>query len=134
MTEPIPNLPLLRKVLDHIDAHPDEWYQQDWGIQPTEYAECTGHDIEALPAPACGTAFCIAGHAAIMSGARPLWRNGKMNDVCTPAGAVVGTGDYAAEVLGLTSDEDVALFDEWNSRETIQRHAEAIAARAGEAL
>lgn len=27
---PTPNIPLLRKVMEHIESHPDEWDQNYW--------------------------------------------------------------------------------------------------------
>lgn len=30
--EPIPNLPLIRKIRDHIDAHPEEWRQESFAM------------------------------------------------------------------------------------------------------
>lgn len=42
------NVPLLRKTLEHIEAHPEEWNQSAW---------------------ACGTAGCFAWHAAMLDGA-----------------------------------------------------------------
>lgn len=123
---PVPNLPLLRKVLDHIDAHPDEWNQNEWGIQ-TERSSC-------------GTAFCIAGHVAVMSGAEPVWDiDGSMVHVRRPNGQPTPVGVYAAEQLGITWEESGSgyvpgLFAGHNTREDIQRIAERIAERAGEVL
>lgn len=51
------NAPLLRKVLDHITAHPEEWDQTDWASMTS-----------------CGTACCVAGHAAVMTGHTPDFR------------------------------------------------------------
>ncbi len=46
------NVPLLRKTLEHITAHPKEHDQEIW----------------ALRLPSCGTKGCVAYHAAIMEG------------------------------------------------------------------
>lgn len=120
---PVPNLPLLRKVLDHIDAHPEEWDQ--W-----QFARVVS----------CGTAFCVAGHAAVMSGAEPVFSPGS-DRTCTfrtAEGWTVDVESYARDLLGLTPDEasvvDGGLFDTANDRADVQRIAEAIAARAGEVL
>lgn len=102
-----PNVALLSKVLDHITAHSSEWNQQTW-------ASVT----------ACGTSFCFAGHAAIISGSAPPasssftttwrvdWRTGE-----TLAPGVRGTpytsvsvGEYARVVLGLDTYEAGQLF------------------------
>src|SRR6478609_6380573 len=58
-TDPVPNLPLLRKVLEHIDAHPEEWHQSVWAMETS--------------ASECGTAFCVAGHTVVMAGGELLW-------------------------------------------------------------
>jgi hypothetical protein len=44
-----PNVELLRATLAHIEAHPETWNQQMWSNE-------------------CGTAFCFAGHAVVLSG------------------------------------------------------------------
>lgn len=111
---PTPNLPLLRKILDHIDAHPEEWSQANW-FTPTE----------------CGTAFCVAGHAVAMTEG-VIGIGGWME----PAS---GEGWQAAgrRALGLTAEEAddfTGLFGANNTRADVQRWAEAIAARAGERL
>jgi hypothetical protein len=41
------NVPLLRKTLEHIEAHPQEWYQNTWR---------------------CDTAMCFAGTACHLDG------------------------------------------------------------------
>lgn len=50
------NVPLMRKVLEHITEHPEEHDQQSW-------AEKT----------ACGTTYCMAGHAVLMAGHEIAW-------------------------------------------------------------
>lgn len=128
LNDPTPNLPLLRKVLDHIDAHPDEWYQATWGIQ-TERS-------------ACGTAFCIAGHAIAMSGEHvvsfdsggSMLVDGEDYIVVEGVGEVEAPEYIGSRLLGLTSEEADDLFAGNCTREAVQRHAEAIAARAGERL
>jgi hypothetical protein len=42
------NVEVLLKVADRIEADPDSYSQQTWGVRS-----------------ACGTAFCIAGHVAV---------------------------------------------------------------------
>lgn len=119
---PEPNLPLLRKVLDHIDAHPDEWRQSVYGVQTEEST--------------CGTAFCIAGHAAVMAGAEPIWHgDGGMTGVTDPeGGGWVEVLDFAVGALGLTYAEATYLFDGGNTRDEVQEYAARIAERAGETL
>ena len=121
-TEPIPNLPLLRKALAHIDAHPDEWAQSSWATRTA--------------ASSCGTAFCLAGHAVAMSGGDLHWDelSGLASDVTMPGGSPMSIQDAARDALGLTGIEAHYLFAIKNSRAGIQFIAEAIADRAGEWL
>lgn len=51
------NIPLLRKTLEHIEAHPNEWSQRVWGQRIV----------------GCGTTYCFAGTAAVLSGYEPAW-------------------------------------------------------------
>ena len=46
-----PNAPLAYKILDHIDAHPEQWNQTTW-FRESE----------------CGTAGCFAGWAVVLTG------------------------------------------------------------------
>lgn len=118
--EPRPNLPLLRKVLDHIDAHPEEYDQAVW-------------------VNACGTAFCVAGHALRLEGHAIELRREEMDGVFPRDntyldGELVNIHDAARDALGLTNEEAYLLFDENNSRYAVQYTATDIAARAGERL
>jgi hypothetical protein len=113
--EPRPNLELLRKVLRHIDAHPEEYDQGNFAVR-TE----------------CGTAYCIAGHACVMSGFRFKWHKNMEQSASLACG--VGADPKATELLGLTDGEAEYLFDPENDREGIEDLAMEIAARAGEPL
>jgi L-asparaginase II len=46
------NVPVLRKALEHITAHPEEWRQHSWAVQEA----------------GCGTAYCLAGTIAVQQG------------------------------------------------------------------
>ena len=130
---PPPNLPLLRKVLDHVDAHPQEWNQGTWIVQTRNVDQ------------SCGTACCIAGWASLLSGDEPefepmlgLTATGLVYEA---RAATVATDNgerfisrRAQELLGLTSVEADELFAGGNSRAQVQRIAEQIAERAGEVL
>jgi hypothetical protein len=65
--------PLLRKALEHIAAHPDEFYMGYWwvGLEHTnEVAEVVA--TTGLPFPECGTAACLAGHICLEAGVDPV--------------------------------------------------------------
>ena len=52
------NKPLLRKVMEHIQNHPEEHHQETWAQRDS-----------------CGTTYCFAGHTAIIEGWEPVWWN-----------------------------------------------------------
>lgn len=88
------NEDLLRRVLEHVTAHPDEHNQAHWAVRSD-----------------CGTAYCVAGHAVVMSGYAPDW-SAAFGATATVAGVsttgVVGTdqtiGEVAADLLRLDVD------------------------------
>jgi hypothetical protein len=81
------NVTLGRKVLNHIEAHREQFDVKKWG----------------RPDPACGTVACIAGHTVLMSGYR-LQGPGEWK---RPDGTVIcGSVAYdAARLLGLSDRE-----------------------------
>lgn len=107
------NIQLLRDTIDYIDAHPDEHDQDDW-VQP------------------CGTAFCYAGHAALLAGAtRPgleITRGESTWYVDTQTlESVIGryfdvkehvleVSVFAEQKLGLTYNEADIMFSEVRTR------------------
>jgi len=102
------NVPLLRKVLEKITAHPEEWDQADWARTDSE----------------CGTAFCLAGHTALEAGHQVKWQpcRSMEEDFC-PCGQMfattVTTGETISQVarreLGLSDQASQALFGATNS-------------------
>jgi hypothetical protein len=149
--DPVPNLPLLRKVLEQIDNEPDSWEQSHWAVQ---WDSNRGRDdlqrrqmvmkdgVMVVREPedmTCGTAFCVAGHALIMTGWTPRWNPQGQASYWEPPGHADGDGLILATraaqgVLGLTNAEADLLFDEINDRKCVQQVAEMIAERMGEAL
>lgn len=121
MNDAAPNLPLLRKILSHIDAHPDEWYQKFWARR-------------AVAESSCGTAFCIAGHAVVMAGGLPRWTGDQASNVTMPDGTSASINAAAAHLLGLKMEDADQLFHPSNLRADVQDIAEDIARRAGETL
>jgi hypothetical protein len=118
--EPKPNLPLLRAVLAQIDATPERWDQSMWALR-TE----------------CGTAFCVAGWAVHIShpdAGLKFDHYGEAFTCTLPGFGDVYILDEARRLLAITGTEANYLFSSFNSRSDVQRHAEAIAARAGESL
>lgn len=105
---PTPNLSLLRKVLDHIDAAPDLWDQINWSN-------------------GCNTTHCVGGWAAALSG-------DVVNGIysVSPNGSVYYVSERAQQLLGLTEAEADSLFKATNDRYDIEFYANEIANRAGE--
>ena len=98
----MPNTPLLRRIMEHVTAHPDEHDQSSWGYRD-----------------GCGTTRCIAGWAVELSDAEPLWRAplrfGQFRGGARMAdGRMLDVQDAAAELLGLTHAQALDLFEAWD--------------------
>lgn len=114
-----PNIPLLRRTLDHIRAHPEEWRQGYWR---------------------CGTTMCFAGHAAFLAGGEWFHPEDPMcsymvaqpGEVTYLRGAV-RVEDRARRVLGLTEGQADELFAGINTLGEIETLIDEICAEAGEA-
>lgn len=111
-----PNAELAWQVIDHIDAHPESWYQGTWW---------------------CGTGGCFAGWAVTLSGAVIDFDFGTPIVVHAPDPALIDlkVGSAAYTVLGI--DHDTAhvldgddredwLFSACNDRADLGRLVEAI--------
>lgn len=57
------NVPLLRKTLEHITEHPEEWEQGAWAMRNS-----------------CGTACCLAGTAVVLAGHKLQWEDCERGD------------------------------------------------------
>lgn len=103
---PEANVPLLRKTLEHIQNHPDEWEQSIWH---------------------CGTKFCFAGHACILSGDRIYHPDGELETqysefvVSSEDGEIREIRDRAQTILGLCAHNANVLFDPDNSLPVLER-------------
>ena len=89
-------IPLLRKVMEYVTAHPEEHDQHYWGVKRVE-------------APPCGTTHCIGGWALVLSGADLIWKYGQVLDVIID-GDMAPPFVAARKVLGLTLAEAIRLF------------------------
>lgn len=88
-TRPVLNVPLMEATMGRIIAEPASWDQR----------------LVAMEQP-CGTTFCFAGHAALVSGCT-FTVGGWFEDA---ARMPISPMDYARAALGLTYDEAESLF------------------------
>jgi hypothetical protein len=132
------NIPLMRKIIEHIETAPETWKQSSWayvedplGLPEAsnevdrEVYESWGYEdtVRVADPNLCGTALCIAGHAVNMdtkvvflvddTGSASL-----AQEVAT--GEVFDIETRARELLGLTANEASMLFDGDNSLNAIK--------------
>lgn len=104
-----PNVPLLRKVLEHIEAHPQEWEQSEWR---------------------CETGMCFAGTCVDILGAKWAYP-ADINDTDLAAliewdGERRTCWDVARSELGLTDDQVGRLFRAENTLDDLRRYVAAL--------
>jgi hypothetical protein len=104
-----PNAELAYRVLDHIDADPDSWFQETW-----------------LTRTDCGTIACFAGWTCLLSGDDPVFDDETETD--TVDVAVVGLQsipERAAHLLGIPFNRRLrfgvghVLFDAEHDRKSL---------------
>lgn len=124
-TGPIPdlNVALLSKVMDHIEAHPEEHNQDEWAVSTP-----------------CGTAFCFAGHAVNMT-MQPQDRFlflATMDKQAAMSVRISGEdrpiAQEARRVLGLTRTEAATMFSGSNTREKLRAMVDALIEAEGQRL
>lgn len=100
------NVPLLRKMLEHVTSHPDEWNQDTWAVESEESS--------------CGTAYCLAGHTAESLGHTLVWQPGtNMASFCLAGGELRTIESVATHALGLKYTEAAGLFSACNELHTL---------------
>lgn len=107
------NTPLLRKTLEHITLNRSEWNQHVWfGFASSSH---------------CGTAGCLAGHAAVLSGVPLAYTYSRHGNVGVPVMSQDGLplSAVAYRELGLTPSEADLLFYSHNSLENLWSLAES---------
>uniref|UniRef100_UPI003F49756E hypothetical protein n=1 Tax=Pseudonocardia sp. CA-138482 TaxID=3240023 RepID=UPI003F49756E len=97
MTHTEINVPDLRKGLEHVTAHMDEWNQGAWAERSW-----------------CGTKCCLAGTVTLQAGADLDWGNREAFSLTT--GQTIRS--FAMQRLGLTEDQ---AFDLFNANNTLRR-------------
>lgn len=126
---PAPNVPLMHKVYDHIQAHPEEWRQDYFAIDTISLVDAEIITQKQADRNLCGTAFCVAGHAANM--VYGMKRISGYTDPF-PDHPSRNWAHAGQEALGLTYQERTDLFRAGNSLPEIKAIMTRIAARAGE--
>jgi hypothetical protein len=132
-TWPDLDLPLLNKVMDHIEAHPEEHDQSIWAKRRFDQ-----------DGNACGTQYCFAGHTVVMGmrdgeqliwrpqtwrnvvGGDPLVATSGAVDVADAQGTINLIADRAQALLGLTRQEAERLFFAGQRREQLRRMVQAL--------
>lgn len=103
-----PNAELAWRVIDHIDAHPDQHDQEVW----------------IRRGDGCGTVACLAGWACLLGGDQPDFHQDdpEASDVLTGQ-ALMPVKERAAQLLGIPYDPDAfyghALFNAYLTREDL---------------
>jgi hypothetical protein len=99
------NAPLHRKVLEYIEAHPEEHDQNSWAVKKMS----------------CGTTMCYAGTTLSLAGYQLLWEKLLNGDFAATeaqnprTGEIVSIEEEAAKLLDLTSWEANRLFFEFGN-------------------
>lgn len=123
------NISLLEKVRDQILDHPETHDQGVWAR--VSYDEILGEEPVIIE---CGTAACVCGWACQLSGDRFLihpqdksW-NGSYYPglIITAEGEKHLIGERGQEVLGITDEEAMELFNEGLDRTTVLKHLDAL--------
>jgi hypothetical protein len=119
-----PNAELAYRVLDHIDAHPEQHDQSDFVRRPAGTSSLTA---ESMP---CGTTACFAGWTVLLSG-YTLDFGYQHWPTVEDDGRRVDVDDLAAELLGIGTrgvidDAPHALFYEARNRDELADQIEEI--------
>ena len=101
------DIPLARKTLEHIEAHPEEWNQGDW---------------------ICESGMCYAGHAAHLAGAELVGALATFTAYAFGPESERGihVSDYARRVLGLGDGEAQRMFYGENTLEDLRGMVESL--------
>lgn len=117
------DVPRLRKALEHITAHPDEWDQGVWMTGKRVDSE-NAVEVKSANENVCATAGCLAGTVASQAGALFSWSEyGRVVDAETvflvgDNGEIQGRemiAGYAADKLGLPHNIGDMLWAGGNS-------------------
>lgn len=132
------NVELLRKTLEDITAHPEEWNQLSWAVLllpgedglPLSALESLdrwkgGEAQNFTEGTACGTACCLAGNVATKQlGGKLVFEPSKQQaDHVKLNGRTQEIREVAREALGLSEDQADTLFSPFNTLRDLWRWA-----------
>jgi hypothetical protein len=136
---PRPDIPLMRKVFDHIKVNQELWNQENWAVSLDRDVA----DGLAVETDHCGTAYCFAGWVAALDGythmaytldisesgpdARRILPQpheppptGASTALADDDGWTVNVSDYAQARLGLNNYWASGLFDGDNTLKDLE--------------
>ena len=117
------NTQMLHLVYKEIKTFPKAWNQNTWAVDFDKLADLPG--IKEFKRNRCGTAYCFAGHAALLAGYEIAWDDfGESSSVTdkNERGHARSISEVAAEVLGLEESQRLDLFAGGNSLENIRQY------------
>lgn len=138
-SDPIPNIPLLRKTVEWVEEqaalpkHKSRWRQSTWfhlwRLRPTKAHREAGEVI--ADGYTCRTRYCFAGKVVADAGWEPEWYSTYENDLeaeyVTKDGQRMEVMEAAKLELGLSAHGAWSLFHATNTAKDIRRIAEQIA-------
>lgn len=148
MSETTLNIPLIRKIMEHIESAPSEWEQDSWyrsmpADVPAALTAAVEKEqiVETSDLAFCGSTGCFAGHALLLSGKATLIVS-KETDTFDPSYAYYNvtmvdreTGaefdntilEEARDVLGPTYEQANEIFYSYpGTPEAMRAHVESV--------
>jgi hypothetical protein len=109
-----PNVPLMRKILEQIEADPSLLIMDNWATDLSITSDATQY-VKALLTNrglvnTCGTTRCIAGWAAEFTGWTPQFTSSGIAEDAEKDGQFGHIEDIAQRELGLTDFQAASLF------------------------
>lgn len=112
---PVLNIELMERVRQLIQMRPELHAQETWGRTPSN-TPAGAISARAEKGEFCGTTACVAGWAAILGAPE----NALIHDsAVTIGGQEFGVSIYAAQLLGLSWDQQTWLFTAAATRERV---------------
>lgn len=121
------NVPLLRKVMEHIEENPEEWDQHHWLRRRANLRRprvvAANIEEQRQEVLSCGTAYCFAGHTAFMTGWEPIFSPNALSfngENMQKDGKSLYVGAIARIELDLSPEDADRLFRATNTRRDLR--------------